>query len=182
MNGDSIDRTSNVVTCNCADTPPTMPTYRKHHLPICPVWALENAGYVTDEVKESITVHASNEQSRGDTPNPRWPDGTPIETAVLQREWKAQRAEIERLAKENRELAAVVSREAKHNCELASELERLNGDSPCAHETTALRRYRLGVGESCMGDSYPKLIEDPNGEFVRFADLRSQLKAKGDVP
>lgn len=52
---------------------------------------------------------------------------------------------------------------------IAAEVPR---DEPLPVETRALRRYRLGISESCMGDSYAKLIEDPNGEFARFADLR----------
>ena len=46
--------TKETVVCNCADVPPTMPTYRTKHLPICPVWAFENAGYIVHQVTETI--------------------------------------------------------------------------------------------------------------------------------
>lgn len=44
------------VVCNCAGIAPTMPTYRTHHLPICPVWVVENVANVTGRVTEPITV------------------------------------------------------------------------------------------------------------------------------
>lgn len=34
----------NVIECNCADKSPTMPTYRSHHLPTCPAFALAVMG------------------------------------------------------------------------------------------------------------------------------------------
>lgn len=49
-----------LIVCNCAAVPPTMPTYRTHHLPICPVWALENRANVAGEVEEPVTLRTSN--------------------------------------------------------------------------------------------------------------------------
>lgn len=40
-------------------------------------------------------------------------DGCPTEGAVLQREWRAQRAEIERLQNELHEVAGLMERRAK---------------------------------------------------------------------
>lgn len=56
---------------------------------------------------------------------------------LLDDELDRQRAEIERLTKENRELTALVSIEAKHNCELASELESLPAETTVRRMTRA---------------------------------------------
>lgn len=56
---------SNSVVCNCADVPPTMPTFRTEHLAWCPVWLLQHSAVLQNEVKEPVTFRSSNERCGG---------------------------------------------------------------------------------------------------------------------
>jgi hypothetical protein len=41
-------------TCNCADTPPTMPTCRSEHLPSCPMYAYSVVAAVERAARERM--------------------------------------------------------------------------------------------------------------------------------
>lgn len=50
--------TSKKVVCNCADVPPTMPTFRTDHLAWCPMWLIEHGAVLQSEVMEPVTVRS----------------------------------------------------------------------------------------------------------------------------